>query len=208
MEEHPVHHMAPLIHSSRPDGAEHPGPVSCPRWVDEVVAAHPRLSGDDASRLRLAVDLSRENILLGTGGPFGAVVVDDATGEILAAGVNGVERVASSLAHAEMVALAGAEERVGSWSLAGPGRYVLYSSCAPCAMCLGAILWSGVPRVVYAAQREDAEAIGFDEGPVFPATLDYLRDRGVTVEPGPLREEAAAVLRLYAERGGLVYNSF
>lgn len=83
---------------------------------------------------------------------------------------------------------------------------MLYSSCEPCAMCLGAILWSGVPRVVYAARREDAEAIGFDEGPVFPASVAYLRDRGIVLEPGPLREEAAAVLRVYVERGGLVYN--
>ena len=185
---------------------ERAGPVSSPAWVDAVVAGHGPLGADDVSRMRLAVDLSRENILLGTGGPFGAAVVDDATGELVAAGVNGVERLASSLAHAEIVALANAEERVGSYSLSGPGRLVLYTSCAPCAMCLGAILWSGIPRVVYAAHREDAEAIGFDEGPVFPESLAYLRDRGVVVEPGPLRDEAAAVLRLYGERGGLVYS--
>jgi tRNA(Arg) A34 adenosine deaminase TadA len=73
-------------------------------------------------------------------------------------------------------------------------------------MCLGAILWSGVPRVVYAAHREDAEAIGFDEGPVLPGAAEHLGRRGIVLEAGPLREEAAAVLRLYAERGGPIYN--
>lgn len=181
-------------------------PVANPAWVDDVVEAHARVP-DDVAGLRLAIDLSRENILLGTGGPFGAVVVDQGAGTLVAAGVNGVERLGSSLAHAEMAALAAAERRLGTYSLAAvPERCVLYSSCEPCAMCLGAILWSGVPRVVYAARREDAEAIGFDEGPVFPASVAYLRDRGIVIEPGPLRDEAAAVLRVYVERGGLLYN--
>ncbi|MGL6278762.1 MAG: nucleoside deaminase [Gaiella sp.] len=180
--------------------------VGNPRWVIDVVEAHPYV-GDGVEALRLAVDLSRENVLLGTGGPFGAVVIDDATGELLAAGVNGVERLASSLAHAETVALAAAERRLASFTLAEvPQRCTLYSSCEPCAMCLGAIVWSGIPHVVYAAHREDAEAIGFDEGPVLPNAVERLRERGITLEAGRLRLEAAAVLRLYAERGGLVYN--
>lgn len=181
-------------------------PVANPGWVDDVAEGHARVP-DDVAGLRLAIDLSRENILLGTGGPFGAVVVDEESGTLIAAGVNGVERLRSSLAHAEMAALAAAEHRLGTYSLAAvPERCVLYTSCEPCAMCLGAILWSGVPRVVFAAHREDAEAIGFDEGPVLPASVAYLRDRGIVIEPGPLREEAAAVLRVYVERGGLVYN--
>lgn len=182
------------------------GPVSNPRWVDEVVAVYARVP-DELSRLRLAVDLARENVLCATGGPFGAVIVDERTGLLLAVGVNGVERLESSLAHAELVALAAAEARLGRYSLAsGPARYALYTSCEPCAMCLGAILWSGVPRVVYAAHREDAEAIGFDEGPVLPGAAEHLGRRGIVLEAGPLREEAADVLRLYAERGGPIYN--
>lgn len=182
-------------------------PVANPRWAEEVLAVYARLP-DELSRMRLAVDLARENVVSRTGGPFGAVIVDERTGALLALGVNGVERLDSSLAHAEIVALADAESRLRRFSLAsGPERYALYSSCEPCAMCLGAILWSGVPRVVYAAHREDAEAIGFDEGPMLPDAAGYLRRRGIMLEPGPLREEAVEVLRLYAERGGTIYNA-
>jgi tRNA(Arg) A34 adenosine deaminase TadA len=181
-------------------------PVANPRWAAEVLAVYSCLP-DEESRLRLAVDLARENVLSGTGGPFGAVVVDDLSGQLVAVGVNGVERLRSSLAHAEMVALAEAERRVGWYSLAiEPARYALYASSEPCAMCLGAILWSGIPRVVYAARCEDAEEIGFDEGPRLPDAAEHLRRRGISLERGALREEAVGVLRLYAARGGTIYN--
>ncbi len=179
-----------------------------PAWVDEVEAIrHP--CSDDEAGLRRAIDFARENVLHGTGGPFGAVVVDAGSGEVVSAGVNGVELLQDSVAHAEIVALVTAEARLGTYSLApGSGRYTLYASSEPCAMCLGAILWSGISRVVYAARREDAEAIGFDEGPVLPGSTEYLAARGITVEQGPLRDEAAAVLQRYAERGGTIYNGF
>jgi tRNA(Arg) A34 adenosine deaminase TadA len=181
-------------------------PVANPRWAAEVLAVYSCLP-DEESRLRLAIDLARDNVLSGTGGPFGAVVVDDRSGQLVAVGVNGVERLRSSLAHAELVALAEAERRVGWYSLAlEPAHYALYTSSEPCAMCLGAILWSGIPRVVYAARREDAEAIGFDEGPLLPDAAGHLRRRGISLEPGALREDAVGVLRLYASRGGTIYN--
>jgi hypothetical protein len=67
-------------------------------------------------------------------------------------------------------------------------------------------LWSGVTRLVFAATREDATRLNFDEGPVFPESYRYLADRGITVERGRLREEATAVFDLYLERGGPIYN--
>jgi tRNA(Arg) A34 adenosine deaminase TadA len=73
-------------------------------------------------------------------------------------------------------------------------------------MCLGAVLWSGVRRLVYGADREDALRAHFEEGPVFPASFTYLEDRGIEIVPDFLREEASQVLDLYAERGGLIYN--
>jgi tRNA(Arg) A34 adenosine deaminase TadA len=171
-----------------------------------VVAVYARVPEEEA-RMRLAVDLARENVVCGTGGPFGAAIVADGTGRVVAVGVNGVERLQSSLAHAEVVALAQAEAREGSYSLATAGdRLVLYTSSEPCAMCLGAVLWSGITRIVYAAPRADAESIGFDEGPPLRDPVSELRRRGIVLEQGPLREEAGAVLRLYAERGGLIYN--
>jgi len=73
-------------------------------------------------------------------------------------------------------------------------------------MCLGATLWSGVTRVVFSATREDATGSGFDEGPVFADSYRYLEHRGITIERGRLRKEGAAVLELYVERGGPIYN--
>jgi tRNA(Arg) A34 adenosine deaminase TadA len=82
----------------------------------------------------------------------------------------------------------------------------LVTSCEPCAMCLGATLWSGVKRVVYGAGRQDASRLNFEEGPVFPESYKYLEDRGLEIVRGVLREEAAAVLELYRERKGKIYN--
>ena len=73
-------------------------------------------------------------------------------------------------------------------------------------MCLGAVLWSGVRRLVYGAGREDALRVRFEEGPVFPASFRYLEDHGIEIVADFLREEARSVLDLYAERGGLIYN--
>nr|MBA3258060.1 nucleoside deaminase [Gemmatimonadales bacterium] len=78
--------------------------------------------------------------------------------------------------------------------------------CEPCAMCLGATLWSGVRRLVCGATREDAAALGFDEGPVFPESYAYLESRGIEVIRSVLREDAAAVLDLYQRSGGPIYN--
>jgi tRNA(Arg) A34 adenosine deaminase TadA len=74
-------------------------------------------------------------------------------------------------------------------------------------MCLGAVLWSGVRRVVWAATREDANALAFDEGPVFAASYKYLRRRGIHFDAGVLREEGRAILELYHESGGVIYNA-
>ena len=155
--------------------------------------------------MRLAIRLARENVERRTGGPFGAAVFEAATGRLIAVGVNSVVPANNSVLHAETVALMMAERRLGSFSLAGAGCE-LFASCDPCAMCLGAILWSGVRRLVCAADRADAAAIGFEEGPVFPESYAYLERRGITIVSGFLAAEARAVLDLYRDAGGIVYN--
>jgi tRNA(Arg) A34 adenosine deaminase TadA len=127
---------------------------------------------------------------------------------VVAAGLNSVTRLGNSVLHAEVVAIMLAQQRVGSFTLRGPGlpTHELVTSCEPCAMCLGATLWSGVRGLVCGATREDATALGFDEGPVFAQSYEHLRARGIAVERGVLRAEAAAVLELYRERGGPIYN--
>jgi tRNA(Arg) A34 adenosine deaminase TadA len=180
--------------------------ITNPDWVDRMVDLTGPYPDDDA-RVRLAIQLARENVLRETGGPFGAAVFDDA-GRLVGVGVNGVVRLNNSSAHAEIVALAMAQAEIGSFTLqndGGPG-HALFSSCEPCAMCLGASLWSGVTRVVFAATREDATRSGFDEGPVFADSYRYLEDRGITIERGRLRSEGASVLDLYVQRGGPIYN--
>lgn len=180
--------------------------ISNPDWVAATVDYTSRYTDADA-RVRLAIHLARENVLRRTGGPFGAAVFDDA-GRLVGVGTNGVVRLNNSSAHAEIVALAMAQAAVGSFTLQSDGtpRHELVSSCEPCAMCLGATLWSGVTRVVFSATREDATRSGFDEGPVFADSYRYLEDRGITIERGRLRSEGAAVLELYLKQGGPIYN--
>lgn len=183
--------------------------VSLPAWVSESVDfTQPYVT--DEERMRLAIRLARENVERGTGGPFGAAVFERESGLLVSVGVNSVVRLNNCTLHAEMVAFQLAQKRVVSFTLAGDGSpaqsHDLFTSCAPCAMCLGAALWSGVSRLVYAAGREDAERIDFDEGPVFAESYAYLEARGVEIVRELLRAEACEVLQLYRERGGEVYN--
>lgn len=84
-------------------------------------------------------------------------------------------------------------------------RHELVSSCEPCAMCLGSTLWSGVARLVTGATKADAEAIGYDEGPVFPESYAYLERRGVAVVRQVLREQARTLFAEYQAAGGVIY---
>jgi len=181
--------------------------IDLPAWLDEVVDRS-RAYRSDEDRMGVAIDLSRENVLRDMGGPFGAAVFESESGRLVSVGTNLVVRHHNSALHAEMVALMLAERQVGSYTLAGTAlpRHELVTSCDPCAMCLGAVLWSGVGRVVTGAMREDAVALGFDEGPVFAESYRYLERRGVAVVRGVSREESRGVLELYRSRGGEPYN--
>jgi len=182
--------------------------VTCPDWVHETMTLGTRYDTDD-DRMRLAIELSRQNVVRGTGGPFGAAIFERSSGALLSVGVNSVVRLNNSTLHGEMVAIMMAQHRIASYTLAAspPASYELVSSCDPCAMCLGAVLWSGVSRLVTGADRDDATALSFEEGPVFPQSYLYLEQRGVTITRGMLRQEAAAVLELYRRQGGQIYNA-
>lgn len=158
--------------------------------------------------MRLAIELSRQNVLQGTGGPFGAAIFEANSNRLVSVGVNSVERLSNSLLHAEVMALMLAEASVQSFSLGCNEKtsHELVTSCAPCAMCLGAIHWSGVRKVSCGASGKDARDNGFDEGPVFPESYQYLQQRGLTLVTGVLRDDARAVLELYRQRDGNVYN--
>jgi tRNA(Arg) A34 adenosine deaminase TadA len=182
--------------------------VEYPPWVAEVVQWERPLPTDE-DRMRLAITLSRENVERGTGGPFGAIIVERESGKLVSVGMNSVVRLHNCTLHGEMVAFMMAQHRVRSYTLQTPELPVheLVTSCEPCAMCLGAALWSGVKRVVCGARREDASALRFEEGPVFEQSYRYLEERGLAIVRGVLRQEARAVLEAYRARGGPIYNA-
>ena len=112
--------------------------------------------------MRRAIELSREKMSDGDGGPFGAVIVKD--GRIVGEGWNQVTSCDDPTAHAEVVAIREACQTLGTFSLEGA---VMYASCEPCPMCLGAIYWSRLSRLFYANTTADAAAIGFDDGVLY-----------------------------------------
>lgn len=184
--------------------------LALPGWVGPFLAARPALCGSDEERMALVLALGREQVERGSGGPFAAAIFARESGQLLAVGLNRVVPQAASVAHAEVLALLLAQQRLGSFDLAAAGLPAceLVSSAQPCAMCYGALLWSGVRRVVCSASREAVEGIlGFDEGPLPPDWRGELRRRQIELQEGVLRAEGEALLQRYAELGGVIYNS-
>lgn len=181
--------------------------VRLPTWVSEAVDSKACYATTEAM-MALAVRLASENVTHGTGGPFGAAVFDVERGRLVAAGVNLVETAHASWAHAEMVALALAQQTVGTYDLSAAGlpRCALVTSAEPCAMCLGAMPWSGVRLLVCGARDEDVRAIGFDEGQKPADWVPALEQRGIAVLRDVLRDQAVAALRAYVTQGGSIYN--
>lgn len=182
--------------------------LTLPTWL--AAWDPPGPVADLPDRMRLVLDLAARNVVEGTGGPFAAAVFERDTGLVVAVGVNRVVPENSSLAHAEVMAIGLADSALGTFDLgeAGRPRLQLVSSSQMCAMCLGAVVWSGVAEVVYGSTTADVVAIvGFDEGPTPARYCDQLERRGIHVAAEVLREEAVAVLRAYVDAGGVVYNA-
>lgn len=185
----------PVVHLEYPD------------WVDSIVD-WTRTYDSDEDRMRLAIAVSRANVERETGGPFGSAIFEMESGRLVAVGMNSVVRLNNCILHGETFAFMMAQQVTESFTLNSPSlpRHELHTSCEPCAMCLGATLWSGVRRVVYGATREDATILNFEEGPVFPESYKYLEDRGIEIVRNVLRDEAKAVLELYRTKSGKIYN--
>lgn len=187
--------------------------ATLPDWVLEEVAALDGPFASDLDKVRFTNLLSRRNHLEGTGGPFAALVLDTATGEIVSVGVNLVLSSGLSSSHAEIVALSLAQVRTGGWDLgadAATGRELIVN-WRPCAQCYGALLWAGVTRLVIAGDGPEVEALtGFDEGPMRDDWIEQLESRGVSVTIDVSRDEAIDVFREYGERvaegKAVVYN--
>ena len=147
---------------------------------------------DDRELLKRAVELSREKMLAGEGGPFGAVIACD--GEIVAEGFNRVTSTNDPTGHAEIVAIREACAALGRFDLRG---CVLYSSCEPCPMCLGALYWARLDRLVYANTREQAARIGFDDAAIYAELALPLAQQSLPSQRFDL-PEAREVFALWA----------
>ncbi|MGD9850413.1 MAG: nucleoside deaminase [Nitrospirales bacterium] len=182
--------------------------LELPTWVADYLSKASEQTRTPEQRMAFVVSLARMNIQHGSGGPFAAAVFRLDTHALVVPGVNLVVPSRCSVAHAEIMALMLAEQIVGSHDLGvteSPG-YELVTSCEPCAMCLGAIVWSGVRQVVCGARESDASDIGFDEGPKPAQWTTTLRQRGITIIQDIQRGEARQVLQDYARGNGVMYN--
>ena len=182
--------------------------IELPAWLSDFMAGDDKIYAEPESRMQLAINLARQNIEQQTGGPFGAAIFDMEKHTLLAAGVNLVLPSSCSMAHAEMVAISIAQKKLATFDLGAKEspRYELVTSTEPCAMCFGALPWSGIRHLSCGARDEDARAIGFDEGPKMANWKEALEERGISVETDICRDEAAAVLKAYAINSGAIYN--
>jgi len=184
--------------------------IALPGWIDGYVGHWLNERGamldTTEHRMQLAIALSAENVRRKTGGPFGAIVVQEGSGRLLGVGVNLVSRLQISSAHAEILALSLAQKALNTWDLSAAVPTQLVTSCEPCAMCFGAVPWSGVRSLICGARREDAEAAGFDEGDKPVNWTGALELRGIQVRRDVLRDLAIRVLQEYALGDGMIYQ--
>lgn len=181
--------------------------ISLPGWCQPFLERKGERFASLELRMQLALDIAGHNIQHG-GGPFGAAVFDRAGG-LLAIGMNLVTLSNCSVTHAEIVALILAEQDLKNYDLSQQGQQhrQLVTTCEPCTMCLGAVIWSGVDSLVCGARDADARAIGFDEGPKPEHCFAELEHRGIHVNRDVLRAEAVALLQRYQQSGQTIYNA-
>jgi guanine deaminase len=153
------------------------------------------MTSQDDFFLREAIQLAREGMTSGEGGPFGSVIVRD--GVIVGKGCNRVTSTNDPTAHAEVVAIRDACQNLGTFQLDG---CTLYASCEPCPMCLGAIYWARPSRIVYAAFHTDAADAGFDDQFIYEEIDKPREERHIPMHQ-LLRDEANTVFEEWVALG-------
>ncbi|MFK7808494.1 MAG: nucleoside deaminase [Saprospiraceae bacterium] len=148
----------------------------------------------DQEHMREAIRLSREGMQSGEGGPFGAVVVKD--GKIVGRGNNQVTSSNDPTAHAEVVAIRDACKNLGTFQL---DDCIIYSSCEPCPMCLGAIYWARPAKLYFACDKKDAAAIGFDDDFIYEEIPLPIEKRKIPTAQ-MLQEEGQTVFKEWDEK--------
>jgi len=183
--------------------------MTLPAWLADDADSLPVVLPTLEERMALVNRLADRNWREGNGGPFAAIVVDDATGELVSAGVNVVLSTGKSSGHAEVMALGLAQQRLGRWDLGAEGANLsLVVNWRPCVQCYGATMWSGVRSLVVAGSGPELEELtGFDEGPMVADWAEQFEARGIRVTQDVGREEALEVYRAYGASDALVYNA-
>jgi tRNA(Arg) A34 adenosine deaminase TadA len=148
----------------------------------------------DRKFMSLAIELARRGVEANDGGPFGCVVVKD--GRVIGEGNNRVTSTNDPTAHAEIVAIRNACARLNSFQLDG---CVVYTSCEPCPMCLGAIYWARPAAIFYAGTRDDAAAAGFDDELFYRELELPNEDRKLSMQQ-IMRDEARTAFRAWIEK--------
>jgi len=143
--------------------------------------------------LQRAIDLAAHHSRDGRHGPFGAVIVKE--DEVVAEGWNGVVDGIDPTAHAEIQAIRAAAKKLNTHDLSG---CTIYASCEPCPMCLAAIYWARIDRVVYAATKEDAAAVGFDDSLLYEEMRKPWTVRTLQSEQA-LQEKAVEMMNSWVE---------
>lgn len=138
-----------------------------------------------------AIELSIDNVRAGRGGPFAAVIVRN--GAVIAEGTNCVPSTNDPTAHAEIVAIRAACQKLGAFDLMGCD---IYASCEPCPMCLGAIYWARLDRIYFAGTAADASDAGFDDSFIYRQFAQPQQQRRIAMVP-LMREEALQAFRLW-----------
>jgi len=181
--------------------------IKLPGWVNTIIPELKTVYATVEERMQLVIELAAQNIKH-DGGPFGAAVFERRTGKLIAPGINLVMQTNCSVVHAEIVAIILAQQKVKNFDLGAEGlpEYELVTSTEPCAMCLGALPWSGINSLICGARDEDARNIGFDEGEKPEQWVEALEGRSIEVTRDILRLEAKSILQRYIDQGGIIYN--
>lgn len=145
--------------------------------------------------MKVAKDLSEENLSSNAGGPFGACIVKD--GKIIGKGNNHVLKNNDPTAHAEIEAIRDACKNINSYDLS---NCELYTSCYPCPMCLSAIIWSNIKKVYYGNTKEDAENIGFRDNFIYEFIKNNNSDKNILDLESMDREETIKVFEEYMNK--------
>lgn len=148
--------------------------------------------------MKIAKELSEENLKTNKGGPFGACIVNN--GNIIGKGSNHVLSDNDPTAHAEIIAIRNACKNINSYDLSD---CELYTSCYPCPMCLSAIIWSNIKKVYYGNTKEDATNIGFRDDYIY----DYIKKLTDNIEDSAVlslkcmdREETIETFNKFLEK--------